>query len=63
MVANIDVLGTTVLDWIFRDVYGTHVVTIENHGGLRYTIFVQHLFHLEELRAVATGSNILNFCS
>lgn len=63
MVVNINTFGMAVLDWVFRDFYGTHVFTVENHGRLRYIIFVQHLFHLEKLQAATTCSNILNFYS
>lgn len=59
MMTNTDMFDTAVSHWIFRDVYGTHIVRVKNHSRLGYTILIWHLFHPKELGVATSCGNVL----
>ncbi|XP_065634191.1 regulatory-associated protein of TOR 1-like [Quercus suber] len=56
--SNLHVFGSRMLNRVFRDIYGTGIVTVNGEMLLTNTIIMKEFLHLEELGVAATGSNV-----
>jgi hypothetical protein len=63
VVANIDVLGLVVLNWIMSNLDGTLIVTQEWHLVTMNTLILQGLPHPKKLSITTRGHHILGFSS
>jgi hypothetical protein len=61
VVADINVLGFGVEDRVFGYAYGTRAITKQGHSSVTQTKIPQGGDHPKQLRATASGSNILGF--
>ena len=63
VVSYLHMFSSRILNWIFRDVNGIGIVTINGKMFLTNTIIKEEFLHPQKLSATAIDSNVFSLCS